>query len=153
MLGFTLKVEVWRFRPHTCQVRSHLRSLDYNPFSLKMILPLSLSSSPSVRPLSSNNTIRHVLSLYLWFAGGRHLVHFTLSKQSCWIDGSKRRKHADGRMCTSIALAIFCLIRYKGAESRYFSCSSRCFPIRMFVRWMDRSDGPAISSQEDLFFP
>ena len=63
-----------------------------------------------------------------------------------------QRKQADGRVCTSIALAIFCLIRYKGAESRYLSCSSRCFPIRMFVCWMDRSDGLAISSQENLFF-
>ena len=55
----------------------------------------------------------------------------------CWIDGSTRRKHADGRVCTSIALAIF----YKGAESRYLSCSSRCFPIRILsVGWREATE-------------
>ena len=71
------------------------------------------------------------------------------------LDG-RSREHAT-EACLRAGVHIYrsrdlCLMRYKAAKSRYLSCSSRCFPIRMFVCGMDRSEGLAISSQEDLFF-
>lgn len=69
------------------------------------------------------------------------LIHLGLvdesSIQEGWhyrflLDGSMRRKHADRRVCKLFALAIFCLIRWKRAESGYLSYSSRYFLIRMF---------------------